>query len=286
MDIVQTDTHDSSSGASSMHSNVNSNPRKRKNSDDSPIKVSQPSKQLKVRDNSPLSLAEMIAMPQSTPTPEEASTIMTKTNMTRSIYISPFKPMIEPSHILNHLKSIDDLKHIAPGIVCTKLLSNTIKNGRISFVSFKLDLGRQHYEMVIDPAYWPMNDGKSITIQEFVDKRAPTSAVNPFSLPPQTQRQGTGQQAANSNGNFQRLPANAHNSNGSGKGDGNGNSNRQQNNTGNSNAQGHCCCQNFQNYCQNRFCERPMPHCNQFRGPYDENRSGRRRHRRSPSNRR
>lgn len=240
-----------------MLSNVNLGRRKRQKPDNSPgnspNNVSPPSKHVKVDKKIPLSLAEMIAKPQSTSPPEVASTITVRTNMTKSIYISPFKPMIEPADILNHLKSIDDLKHIVPGIECTKLVSNK-KNRRISFVSFKLDVPRHHYEMVTDPKHWQMNDGVSITIQEFVDKRALTPTGNPFAQRTQSQRQGANQRAtSNVNGNRQR-------------------------NTGNPNSRDkQRSGQNFQPEHRNPRPKRSKPLCSHCRSPCDENRSGRRR---------
>lgn len=69
----------------------------------------------------------------------------------RSIYIAPFDPSTEPSHIMSHLESNDDLKHIIPNIVCKKLAK---KNRRMSFVSFKLVVPRHHYDIIVAPEIW------------------------------------------------------------------------------------------------------------------------------------
>lgn len=264
----ESSTTDGGSTSSAMVSNVNTKSRKRRH--DSPAEQEQQSKQQKVGEKIPLSLADMIAEPQATPaqTPHVAANITVRTNMTRSIYISPFKPTIEPADILNHLNSIEDLKYIAPDIKCTKLINSKKRNQRISFVSFKLDVQRHYYDMVVNPAHWPTNDGVAIKIQEFVDKRAPTPPGNPFSQHQQSQRQGA------------RQPAN---SNANGNGNNNSNSGRPHANSGNSNSNGnHRGGQNFPPGRRNQRRRRPMPHCSQCHGRYEENRFGRRR----PSNRR
>lgn len=146
------------------------------------------SKQLKA-DDMPLPLDQLIAIPLTEKVPKPSITV--QTHLMRSIYISPFVPTTETSDIVNHLKSNDDLKHIIPGIVCTKLVK---KNRRVSFVSFKLDVPRHHYDIVVNPAIWPSNGTNKMTINEFIDKRAAHGHEstgknsNPFSGPSNTQR--------------------------------------------------------------------------------------------------
>lgn len=106
--------------------------------------------------------------------------------MIRSIYVTPFVSTATPADIMNILKSNDDLKHIVPNIVCTKLASERKK---VSFVSFKLDVPRHHYDIIVNPAIWRTNGKDEITVKDFIDKRAIVNGTkvatkeNPFSKP-------------------------------------------------------------------------------------------------------
>lgn len=135
-------------------------------------------------------LAAMIAKPQEKTAP--APKIAVKTNMVRSVHISPFVPSTDPSHIMGHLELIDDLKHIVQKIVCTELAK---KNRRFTIVSFKLDVPRHHFDIFVNPETWKMNGNDEITIKEFVVKRdtqghgSTKDKDNPFKLPPISQKQ-------------------------------------------------------------------------------------------------
>ena len=118
-------------------------------------------------------LADLVAKPKEKKTREP---VTVKTNMMRSIYVSPFDPSTEASHIMSHLESNADLTHIISGIVCNKLAR---KNRKISFVSFKLDVPRHHFDIIVDPKIWQMNGKDELTVKEFVDKT--NSSTNPFS---------------------------------------------------------------------------------------------------------
>lgn len=144
-----------------VQSNVNTLPRKRHGS---PLPAaSSSSKQQKTKG----SLADLLLDPKQAKPADPKITV--KTNMMRSIYISPFKPTTEPEDIMDILNGNADLKHIAPNIKCTKLLS---KNHRapLTFVSFKLDVPRFHYDIVASPAVWHVDGRAPISIKEFVVK--------------------------------------------------------------------------------------------------------------------
>lgn len=85
------------------------------------------------------------------------------------------------------MESIEDLKFIVPNIVCTKLAK---KNRRSNFVSFKLDVPRHHYDIIVNPTIWHVNGDDKITVNEFIDKRKALgqrlteNKINPFSMPP------------------------------------------------------------------------------------------------------
>lgn len=193
--------HNSSSSSAASFASVSTNldamPRKRQRQLDTSLQsVSPQPKQPKVTANKSISLSEMIAnQPSELPSRPEV-----KTHLVRSIYVSPFNPSIETADIKNYLKSIDDLKHIVQNIGCTKLMSDKRKNRRLSFVSFKLDVPRHHFDIISDPKIWQINGKNELTIKEFISKRetlARRIAKNPFRMPKVNSMQ---QKTKNSNG--------------------------------------------------------------------------------------
>lgn len=163
-------------------------------------------KQQKVS-HKPLSLAEMIAKPKEKSASDPA--VAVKTNLVKSIYISPFDPSIEPSHITKLLESNADLKHIVPNIKCTKLVK---KNRRVNFVSFKLDVRRDQFDIVMTSSVWQSDGNVKLTVKEFVDNRGhkPKGSTkkrnNPFSQPPHTQIESNYRQPNLSQKSAKRQP--------------------------------------------------------------------------------
>lgn len=198
----------------------------------------------------PASLADMVAKPKAKVAP--GPTITVKTNMVRSIYISPFVPTTESSHIMSHLESIDDLKHIIPNIVCTKLAG---KNRRLSFVSFKLDVPRHHFDIIVNPSIWQMNGKDEITIKDFIEKRKVhgqginENKNNPFSKPPLTHTKNQNQKNIGT--------SHKQKTHGPPKFKG-----KQQQSQG----------QNFRHRCQKLCCSQPRPQCYRCHDHYEENR--------------
>jgi hypothetical protein len=130
-------------------------------------------------------LLDLIANKTTKKVPEQN---IVKTNMTRSIYISPFEPSATPADVISHLESNDDLKFIVPNVVC-KILKG--RQQRVSFVSFRLDVPRHHYDILVNPVIWQKNGKDVLTVSEFIEKRAardPIAAAsnefNPFSERP------------------------------------------------------------------------------------------------------
>jgi len=111
------------------------------------------------------SLENLIAKNSNSNTPKT----VVKTNLTRSLYVSNFAPFVETSHILNHLKGFKDLEHIVGGIKCTKLVKKN--NLPLTFVSFKLDIPRHHYDLIANPALWLSEGERKVTVKEFVGKQ-------------------------------------------------------------------------------------------------------------------
>lgn len=261
-------------GSLFTNSNVNAKSRKRPMNLSPTLGLSPHSKQQKLTGNQPVSLADMIAKPK--PTPDAVPKITVKTNMTRSIYVTPFNPSIESTDIMNHLNSIDNLKHIVPNITCTKLMSDKRRIRRLSFVSFKLDVQRHHFDIISDPVIWRTNDKDELTITEFINKREThehASTENPFAKSNSKPKQKISHRHANNdnfNGAIHQPKYMA---------------NRQQNQRQNFHQkvtnQYHKQRPNFQQHCQKLCCIKPKPQCYRCHDHYVGNPYGHR-----PPNRR
>lgn len=82
----------------------------------------------------------------------------------RRIFISRLEPSTSCDQIIEHLKSkniIDD----STDIKCTKLVKKDANLDELSFVSFKLDVPKNMFNLLNDPSMWP----DSVAIREFVD---------------------------------------------------------------------------------------------------------------------
>jgi len=97
------------------------------------------------------------------------------TNLARSLYVSNFTPTVESADIMKYLNGFEELKHITDGIKCTKLVKKN-KKWPLTFVSFKLDIPRQHYGMVANPTIWLTKGEKRIIVKEFVDNQRASSS--------------------------------------------------------------------------------------------------------------
>ena len=99
---------------------------------------------------------------------------LSSTNNSRSIYISGFQPKTEASDIARHLRSLKLDKRLLDELVITKLVSNGANQRELSFVSFKLQVPIQYYDVLSHPNVWP----PSVTVREFVNGRQ--SSVKPI----------------------------------------------------------------------------------------------------------
>lgn len=88
---------------------------------------------------------------------------MDKTENLRCIYVTPFKPTTESSEIISHLKSFGFIRELADKINCTKLISDKVNQNRLSFVSFKLFVPEEYYNLVADNSIWP----KGVSVKDF-----------------------------------------------------------------------------------------------------------------------
>lgn len=207
-------------------------------------------------DQLPLSLADLMPKPKLI---QEKAPVMVNTNTVKSIYITPFATNAQPDDIMNHLKSNDDLNHIVPDIKCTRL---TKKGQRLTFVSFKLEVPRHHYDIIADPAIWRVNGEDKLTIEEFIQKE------NPFFKPKvtrnreQNQQSSNGENTANRQRNKPKITQIQQNNFRSTNDNGANNAKRLQNNCGNRSytvQQSYNQRQNFHHSCQRQCCSHPRP---------------------------
>lgn len=196
-----------------------------------------------------MTIADLVAKPKEKKSPEQNVTV--KTNMVRSIYISPFAPSTKASDIIGILEKEDDLTHIVPNVKCKKLL----RRGQwANFVSFKLDVRRDQFEIIMAAPIWKSTGIDNFTITEFTTKpnvnaKGPNeSDVNPFSKPSSTRKDSIwptkSQKNANSQPHRQTEP--------------NYTVNRRP--------------PPRQNFCQKDCCNHPKSHRNRWPERFDENR--------------
>lgn len=69
--------------------------------------------------------------------------------------------------IMEHLKSIDELKGIVETIDCINLESREKVNRPMTFVSFKVDIPRQYYDIIADPEIWHFEGEDKLTVEKF-----------------------------------------------------------------------------------------------------------------------
>lgn len=87
---------------------------------------------------------------------------------TRSIYVTRFNPTATVENIMHHVKSIAVLGPVIDKILCTRLVSGNRKNGKLSFVSFKMDVPEECFDTLMSSDSWP----SGVTAKEF-EHRSP-----------------------------------------------------------------------------------------------------------------
>jgi hypothetical protein len=95
--------------------------------------------------------------------------------------VKGFNVDIQPSHVIDYLKQIDQLKEVASDITCTRLMTKNIRKRRLTFVSYRINIPRQHYHLIENPDIWIGSDGSKLEFMEFdvnhVNKRKPSSSA-------------------------------------------------------------------------------------------------------------
>lgn len=84
----------------------------------------------------------------------------------RSVYVTRFNRTAKVSNIMGHLTRFDALKDSIGQITCTRLAP---RFGKCSFVSFKIDVPEQCFDVVTKSDLWP----SGITATEFVQRSCP-----------------------------------------------------------------------------------------------------------------
>lgn len=225
-----------------------------------------------------LTISDIVSKPIEKKSPVQSVTI--KTNMVRSIYISPFAPCTTASDVIAILEREADLKHIVPNVQCKKLVG---RGQKVRYASFKLDVRRDQFDIVMAAPIWKRTGNDEFIISEFVPQ--PNAIVegpnggksNPFRPPTQNQpsRPSTSQISASSqpqsrpNPNYtahhQNRPSRPSNSHF-------GASSKQQHRQSNYTAQ-HMPSQ-CQNFCNNDCCNPPRTRRNRRPNRYGGNRRG------------
>lgn len=104
------------------------------------------------------------------------------TNLTRSLYVSPFDPSTKSTDIMDLFMENDDLKHITDSVNVISLASKR-KNQKLTFVSFKIDVPRQYYDQISNSNVWNMDENDSnserLIVKEFIQKEKATKKVVP-----------------------------------------------------------------------------------------------------------
>lgn len=81
----------------------------------------------------------------------------------RCIYVTPFKPTTDTSEIISHLKSFGSIREFVDRIKCVKLISEKVNQNKLSFVSFKILVPGEYFNLVAEQSVWP----EGISVKEF-----------------------------------------------------------------------------------------------------------------------
>ena len=95
-------------------------------------------------------------------TPNDASFV----HQTKEIYVSPFRPHVEPADIIELLKSKSQTRHFADQIICSKLVKSGMVPKSYKFVSFKLTVPSKYFDRMLSSSVW----SNHITAKEFQHK--------------------------------------------------------------------------------------------------------------------
>lgn len=90
----------------------------------------------------------------------------------RSIYLTKFNPNAQTEDIIGHLKKFDVISDVLDKIICTRLVNRSIKSNKLTFVSFKIDVPEDKFDILMNTDFWPCG----ITAKEF-EHRTPMNRI-------------------------------------------------------------------------------------------------------------
>lgn len=94
---------------------------------------------------------------------------------TKSIWISKFHPETQPEELVNYIVEHTTVKDKS-SFECVKLVKKDSDISTMSFVSFKINVTPEAFEVLIDPENWPQNKH----VREWVTMAPPKKTLNDF----------------------------------------------------------------------------------------------------------
>lgn len=129
-----------------------------------------------------------IGLPVSVPAHGERQRLPRNINpMTKAIWVSKFHPSTEREEIENYIVNNTDAKDKTK-FKCTMLVKKDADVSSMSYVSYKIDVTPEVYDILIDPVNWP----KDKQVREFVKLSPPRRTLKEFVISsPSTSQQMT-----------------------------------------------------------------------------------------------
>lgn len=90
----------------------------------------------------------------------------------RSIYLTKFSPNAQTEDIIEHLKKFDVINDVLDKINCTRLVNRNVKSNKLTFVSFKIDVPEENFDILMKTDFWPCG----VTAKEF-EHRSPQNRI-------------------------------------------------------------------------------------------------------------
>lgn len=103
------------------------------------------------------------------------------TRFDKSLWVSKLHPTVTAEEISEYLVKNTPLKD-ATKFYCKRLTKKDQDLSQLAFISFKIDVSREDFELISSESYWPSN----VAIREFVklDRPAPTFVAARLTSPP------------------------------------------------------------------------------------------------------
>lgn len=196
--VIAPDTIDDSAPISDMETdelphndgvNTNSRPKRSRSRSPSTQATEDDSKRAKKTEEAQndLQLSDLVL--QSATSSDNNIPISSPTDMLRCIYVTNFKPTTNEVHIIDYLNKKDDISGFIEKIDCKKLVPAWKRIDELTFVSFKITVPAECFDMIVDHGFWPLG----VEVKEFVVQDKPKRSsknnkgtkelrFNPFSI--------------------------------------------------------------------------------------------------------